>query len=171
MTVVDNNILSALAKIEQLELLPAVFDTIGTPVAVLDELHRADVAGYEFVDRIEPTKSYNSGWLEVISLTETELQLAVDIRDHALSTTDARCISVAQSRDHRLLTDDAHVGTIGQQREVAVWDLVLLLEAAVRVEYIESVGEMRTIVEDLRENDGYQFADEDKKILFSLFED
>lgn len=48
MTLVDNNILSSLAKIDRLGLLESVFDSVGTTQSVLDELHRDAVAGYEF---------------------------------------------------------------------------------------------------------------------------
>jgi predicted nucleic acid-binding protein len=170
MTVVDNNILSALAKIEHLRLLPDLFDAIGTPVAVVDELNRAEAAGYEFVDQIDAAKSYNGGWLEIISPTEAELQVADEIRDHALSTTDARCLAVASERDRRLLTDDGHVGTVGQQRGVTVWDLVLLLDAAVRFGCIESSDELSQVLDELRREDGYRFASEDEQHLFGLFE-
>lgn len=169
MTVVDNNILSALAKIERLALLPSIFEAVGTPVAVIDELHRAEVAGYEFVERINARKSYNDGWLEIISPTDAELRLAEDIRDHALSTTDARCIAVASERDRPLLTDDGHVATIGQQRGVAVWDLVLLLKTAIRAEHIESANELSRVMEDLRYTDGYRFTSEDEETLFESF--
>jgi len=37
MVLVDNNILSALAKIERLELLPVVFEDVVTLSAVVDE--------------------------------------------------------------------------------------------------------------------------------------
>jgi predicted nucleic acid-binding protein len=170
MTIVDNNILSALAKIERLELLARLFETVGTPVAVIDELYRAEIAGYEFVERIHASKSYNGGWLTVISPTDAELKLAEDIRDHALSTTDARCIAVASERERRLVTDDAHVGTMGQQHGVEVWDLVLLLAAAIRTERIESANELSQVMENLRQTDGYRFTSEDQETLFELFE-
>ena len=53
MVVVDNNVLSSLAKIERLALLPEIFDEVATVPSVLDELHRDEVAGYAFVERID----------------------------------------------------------------------------------------------------------------------
>ena len=47
MVVVDNNVLSSLAKIERLDVLDGVFDEVQTTTSVLDELHRDSVAGYE----------------------------------------------------------------------------------------------------------------------------
>lgn len=49
MVVVDNNVLSSLAKIQRLDYLPQIFDDVGTVSSVFDELHRDAVAGYEFV--------------------------------------------------------------------------------------------------------------------------
>jgi len=95
MALVDNNVLSSLAKIDRLDLLPSVFETVETPPSVIDELDRAEVDGYEFVSRIDAVKSYNDGWLEIAAPTGTELKLADDIVDHALSSTDARCLAIA----------------------------------------------------------------------------
>lgn len=153
MVLVDNNVLSAFAKIERLALLADVFETVRTPAAVIDELHRAAAAGYEFVERIDAVKSYNGGWLTVVPPTERELQLADDIRDHALSTTDAQCLAIAERRAWRLLTDDAHIGTVGQQRGIDVWDLPLFLSAAIEVNVIETQEDLSATVDALRERD------------------
>ncbi len=170
MTIVDNNILSAFSKVERLELLPAIFDAIGTPPSVIEELDRAEAAGYEFVERVDAVKSYNGGWLEIVPLTAAELELAAEIRDHALSTTDAQCIAVASSRNRRLVTDDSHVGTIGQQHGVAVWDLVLVLQAAIQCGEISDPEELTDLIGTLRTADGYRFATDDKSSLFEQFE-
>lgn len=58
MVIVDNNVLSSLAKIERLTLLPEIFDEVATVSSVFEELHRDDVAGYEFVGRIDDVKGY-----------------------------------------------------------------------------------------------------------------
>ena len=89
MTLVDNNVLSSLAKIERLTLLDSVFDEVATTPAVLDELHSDSVAGYEFVDRIDDLKSYNGGWIQIRSPTDDELSLTDEIVDDTLSLTDA----------------------------------------------------------------------------------
>ncbi|WP_202911780.1 hypothetical protein [Natrialba swarupiae] len=169
MTIVDNNVLSALAKIERLSLLPAVLDTIGTPTAVVTELDRADAAGYGFVSRIDTIKAYNDGWLNILSPTASELELANEIRDHALSTTDAQCLAIAAKRDRRLVTDDAHVGTVGSHCDVSIWDLTLVLTAAIRVDAITSENELRTILDALADRDNYRFAASDRAALFAEF--
>ena len=166
MALVDNNILSSLAKIDRLDLLPSVFETVETPPSVIDELDRAEVDGYEFVSRIDAVKLYNDGWLEIAAPTGAELELADDIADHALSSTDAQCIAIASQRDARLVTDDAHVGTPGKQLDVEVWDLVLLLQAAIHRDVIATSEGLSTLVDELREQDGYRFSEADRNSLF-----
>ena len=170
MTLVDNNVLSSLAKIDRLELLPSVFETVETPSSVVDELDRAEVDGYEFVTRVDAVKSYNDGWLEIVTPTGVELELADELGDHALSSTDARCLAIASRRDARLVTDDAHVGTRGQQLGVEVWDLVLLLQAAIHCDVIATTEELSRLVEELRERDGYRFSEDDRDSLFETIE-
>lgn len=99
MVVVDNNVLSSLAKIQQLDYLPALSDDVGTVSSVFDELHQDEIAGYEFVDRIDDVKAYRGGWLDIRSLTNAELELGDDIADSTLAFTDAECIAVAHTRD------------------------------------------------------------------------
>lgn len=169
MTIVDNNVLSALAKIDRLEMLPALFSTVGTPLSVIDELDRAEATGYEFVSQINRVKSHEGGWLEIISPAQTEIALAEEIADHALSSADARCLAIAANRDRRLITDDAHVGTIGQQRSIEVWDLVLLLRVAIQTDVISTSEELSTIISRLSERDGYQFSKDAERALFDTF--
>ena len=166
MALVDNNILSSLAKIDRLDLLQSVFETVKTPPSVIGELDRAEVDGYEFVSHVDAVKSYNGGWLEIATPTEAELALADDVSDHALSSTDAQCLAIASQRDARLVTDDAHVGTRGKQLDVEVWDLVLLLQAAIHRDVIATSEGLSTLVDELREQDGYRFSEADRNSLF-----
>ena len=68
-----------------------------------------------------------------------------------------------------MLTDDAHVGTVAQQRDVDVWDLVLFLEATIRLDAIKSPDDLSTLLEDLRRADNYRFSDADTDALFDEF--
>jgi predicted nucleic acid-binding protein len=166
MVVVDNNVLSALSKIERLGLLEALFDQPVTVAAVVDELHRDAVADYDFVTRIDEVKRYNGGWLGIVSLSEEEIELAETVLDESLSFTDAQCIAAADSRNERLLTDDGHVGETASQRGVEVWDLKLVLEAAVETGLVEGRDEFDGIVVGLRENDNYRLSAADREDLY-----
>jgi len=166
MTLVDNNILSSMAKTDRLGLLESVFESVATTPSVLDELHRDAVAGYEFVERIDDCKVYNGGWLEIHPPTQDELQRTEEIIDATLSFTDAECIAIAEHRDERLLTDDGHVGEIATQRGVAVWDLSLFIEACILRELIEDEQQLDAILATLRDRDGYEFSAADTERLY-----
>jgi len=167
MTLVDNNVLSSLAKIDRLGLLNAVFDEVATTLSVLDELHSDSVAGYTFVDRVDAQKSYNNGWLQIRSPTDTEIELTEDIVDDTLSFTDAECLAVAEQRGERLITDDAYLGEIAVQRSnVVVWDLLLFLEACVTDGHIMTPAELSSIIEALQTKDYYRFSQADTERLY-----
>lgn len=170
MVVVDNNVLSSLAKIERLQTLDAVLNDVATTVSVIEELHRDSVSGYEFVDRIDGIKQYDGGWLGVISPSDAELQLTEAILDRSLSYTDAELIAVADHRTERLLTDDGHVGEIAMSRGIETWDLTLFLRAACETGAIETASELQAVMADLRRADYYEFSDDDETYLFDAFE-
>lgn len=167
--IVDNNILSALAKMERLNLLNQLFDEVSTTTSVIEEVHRDEVAGYDFVLRIDEIKRYNGGWLEVTSLSENEIESAEEIVDTSLSFTDAECIALSISRDQPLLTDDGHVGEMAKQRGVEVWDLKLLVEACIHTEIIKKEEELENLIKDLEKKDNYRFSERDRKDLRERF--
>lgn len=170
MALVDNNILSSLAKIERLELLNATFDTVSTTTGVIDELHRVSSEGYRFVDRIDTVKHYRGGWLTVLSPTAEEMALAEDLLDSSLSSIDSKCIAIAETRELRLMTDDGHVGERASQRGVEVWDLKLLIQVAVLQGQLASKQELRTVITDLHEKGFYRFSSHDEQELYELFD-
>lgn len=71
MAVVDANILSSLAKVQRLDLLPALFGALSTPPEVMQELQHAAIAGFTFVEHIERVRTLGeataSRWLRVVA--------------------------------------------------------------------------------------------------------
>lgn len=169
MAVVDNNVLSSLAKVDRLTALEVVFDEVTTTPSVLDELHHDTVSGYAFVERINEIKQYNGGWLRIISPTVAEIQLTEEILDPSLSYTDAELIAVAECREIPLLTDDTHVGGVATARDVNVWDLTLFVRAACETEVLETANELQAFLADLGQKDYYEFSDEDEEYLLDYF--
>jgi len=166
MAIVDNNILSSLAKIQRLDLLNQVFDTVSTIPSIIEELHHDQVTGADFVQRIDDRKQYNDGWIEITPLQPETLELAEEIVDHSVSLTDAECIAAAEHNDEILVTDDAHVGETAMQRDIRVWDLKLLLQAC-RHQTILTENETSEIITQLENRDGYLFSEEDRDDLLS----
>ena len=114
-------------------------------------------------------KQYEGGWLEIVAPTGDEPELTETVLDDSLSYTDAELIVIAERRALRLLTDDRHVGTVAARHDVESWDLTLSVRAACERDVIDSADELRTLIEDLRREDYYEFSAEDEQYLFDAF--
>lgn len=162
MAVVDNNILSALAKAGKLDLLPSLFGTVRTTPAVHHELRDERIAGFEFVEAILQVVTYgdptDASWLVVVGPTPAEREAAEDLLDHGLAMADAECMSVASARSLDLVTDDQHLGSLARDRGIEVVDLETLLLAAAHGGLFEGGDEARDVVERLRTRDYYSFT-------------
>lgn len=167
MVLVDNNVLSSLAKVERLHLLPELFDQVCTVPSVIEEFHHDAVKEADFVKRIDGVKRYRGGWLGVLSPTEEELKLTEDRLDPSLSFTDAECVALAEKRGLRLLTDDRLLAEKASRVGVEFWDLKLLLEACIVKELIPDEEALRAFIEGLQEKDGYRFTEEDEGDLLN----
>lgn len=166
MAIVDNNVLSAFAKIDRLAILNLLFDEVSTTPSVLDELHKDDIAGFAFVERIDAVKSFKGGWLQVVSPSGREIELTDKILDASLSYTDAECIAVSESRGEPLVTDDGHAGETAFQRGVDVWDVILLIAAFVKRDLIQDKSGLDDLITNLREQDNYRFSKQGREFLY-----
>ena len=63
----------------------------------------------------------------------------------------------------------ATTGTIAKQSGVDVWNLVLLLQAGIRIDVIETAAELSTIIGELEYRDNYRSSDADWGVLFERF--
>lgn len=167
MSVVDNNVLSALAKAERLDLLPAVFEDVYTVPGVVEELDAVRDDHYDFVDRIDDARA---AWLTVLTPTTQERRRAEEIHDGTLTFVDAACLAVSGRRNTVLVTDDGHVIEMARQQEVQVMDLLTLLQAAIRRSYLVDVGELEAFLATLENRDSYRFSSSDERVLFDEFE-
>ena len=166
MILVDNNVLSSVAKIDRLDLLSSHFDTVATTTGVVEELNRDAISGYDFVDRIDRVKRYHGGWLHILSPTEVELKRAEEMLDETLSFTDAECIAIARTRELALLTDDKHVGEMAAQHDVEVWDLKLVLHVAILDGILADRETLAALIDELEAKDSYLFSERDRTDLF-----
>lgn len=162
MAVVDNNILSSLAKADRLNLLRALFDTPCTTPEVLHEFRDERVAGFPFVEAIEQIHTYGkptpARWLAVAVPTESERERMEELLGHGLAPADAECLSVAAERDEVLVTDDQYLGRVAKGSGVDVLDLETILLAAAYQGVIEGIEAGRDLLARLRERDFYAFS-------------
>lgn len=176
MVVVDNNILSSLAKAKNLKLLFLFFDQVETTPGVIEELRDEKIQGYEFVGRIHEIKTFEETtekrWLSVLSLTREENKKKEEILDleQSLGATDVECLVVAEKRDKILLTDDTYLGREAKSRNIEAYDLESFLEASVRIGIIDNASDLKELLEKIEEKDYYSFAAGFKNQLFSILE-
>lgn len=178
MAIVDNCILSSLAKIERLELLKDFFShDVKTPPSVMDEFGEEAIRGFDFVKAIKQVRTFSSArvsperWLLVTPLTEEEEELSAIIMTEAgLAKPDADCIALGERRKEVLLTDDTFAGKVAQERQVQVFDLKTFLEACIIKGIINTLEEIKLIILELKKRDFYEFSREDQEALLSHFE-
>lgn len=166
---VDNDILSALAKIDKLDLLNEAFESVGTTSFVLEEVNKDVIKGYDFVEEINKIKSYKEGWLTIISPTEEELEKAEEILQPSISFVDSVRIAVAKNKGERFLTDDRNAGGVASRNSVEVWDFKLFIEYCIKKNLVESSKDLKKFLKELEEKDYYRFSSEDREDLFDLF--
>lgn len=162
MPVVDNNVLSSLAKIDRLDLLPFLFDSLFTTPEVMHEFRDERVAGFGFVEAIQEVHTYGKAtrdrWLVTTSPGEEELKQTEDLLELGLAPADAECLSIAKTRALLLATDDQHLGHVAMDHGVQVADLETLLLAAAHRGFFDRTREGRDLLVGLREEDYYVFS-------------
>ncbi len=174
MAVVDNNVLSSLAKIERLDLLDSFFEKVLTTPEILHELKSEEIAGYEFPSRIFSKQTYENKsedkWILATDIESQEKKERDSLTEKGLSLADSECLSVASNRDEVLLTDDTHLGEMAKEMGVRVFDLETFLEACAMRGLISSPDEAEEILSKLEEKDFYNFSEGFKRDLMSIFE-
>ncbi len=164
MVVVDNNILSSLAKADSLSLLKRFFKEAKTTPGVMHEFRDESIIGYDFVEKIDEVKTYsetNDRWLKVLSITNEENSQKEKLieEETGISHTDAECLSVAKNRDDLLLTDDSRLGFLAVQNGIDVYDLETFLLASVKKGVISKREEARKVIKTIEGRDYYTFSE------------
>lgn len=163
MVIVDNNILSALAKADALHILPDLFNTVTTVPEVIHELRDESVAGYTFTNRILEVKTYEQEteeqWLQVATLTAEENNTKDRLLQHELAPADAECLATAQHRNEKLLTDDTGLHHHAENENIPTYDLETLLLTAAHNKTIADSEEAQRILHEIEEKDFYTFSE------------
>lgn len=177
MVVVDNNILSSLAKVDRLELLKKFFDEVKTTPEVVEEFRNEKIEGYKFVERIDEVKTFEKAteekWLSVSSLTDEENKEKERTlnADRSIGVADAECFVAAKKENEILLTDDRYLGEKAMSEGIEACDLETFLEACVGEEIINDSSDLRNMLKQLEERDYYSFSAGFKDKLFSMLEE
>ena len=131
--------LIALAWLEQLDLLPMLFESVTIPQAVHDELHR-------YPEKIGSAELSAAPWLRV---TAVQNALAVEMLAHELDAGESEAIVLAHEMRARLLLMDERRGRrrAAEGGLAIVGTLGLLMEARKR----RLIGPLRPVLDRLRD--------------------
>lgn len=158
---VDNSIISSLAKIGRLKLLEE-FGSVSTTDAVIHEAFNSHMDAI-----IESVKKALSDWLKV----EKPISKA-EVHDYrqthpSLSYADSELVLIAEGKRFALFTDDrtlAHF--VHDETDIQVFDLPAML-FALKNSKVLSHEELKDVVTDLEKKDFHRFTDEVKSCLLS----
>ncbi len=143
----DTDIVSALAKGDELKILEMVFPNTKFQITeyVRDELDRSKQEGFDFPDRIFE-------FCEITTLNEVELKVYESMESLIISKTDIKNLIIARSRDIPLLTNDSKLYRESVKKGVKVYDLRQILKA-IYLEGLVSKNELKEIVGKIEEKD------------------
>ncbi len=120
----DTDIMSALAKADELEILELVFSNTNFQITeyVRDELDRSKQEGFAF-----PVKIFE--FCGITTLNEDELKIYESTESLTISKTDMKNLIIARNRDITLLTNDSKLYRKAVRKGIKVYDLRLILKA------------------------------------------
>lgn len=154
MIVSDTDFLSAFSKIDRIDLIFKVFKTkeITITKAVYDELKEAPV--------FDLLLSYFSAKENKIIIKKVS---AKDVPEN-LGTGERESITLAKDKKAKLLMDDRDAGEYAESKGVDVIDIPAFLFHC-KKKNILSVSEIRSIINNLKDKDHYEFETKVKEEL------
>ncbi len=155
MILADTDVLSALAKIDRLSLLFALFQTPKLQISpgVFREIAHSLSLGRQYAEAILALIAI--GQLEVISLTEEEATFCSTL-PRSLGSGERESIAIARGRKGTVLSNESRVAHWCRQSQIPCVRLPDILRAL----WVENIGtkqEVRDIIADLQVRDRMQF--------------
>ena len=152
----DTDIISSLAKIDELCLLDELFSRSEKyiPLGVYEELEFAQDVGYDF-----PEKIFKS--IPIVSMSTEEID---DYRKsltkkRELGKGEIQCMVIARKRDWTLLINDRLARKKCKENQINTYDLAEILRASY-LAGIRSKPELGDMVTALKEKDNFIFSNE-----------
>ncbi|MBU1487382.1 hypothetical protein KKH56_04960 [bacterium] len=155
MIVIDNNILSTLAKIEKIDILFEVFDPeeIAIVPGVYEELRNGLNRGYFLLSEVMNLVSQEK--IKLLPLTEEEILLKSEL-PVSFDKGERECLVVCKLRRFKLVTNEKSVKNFCDREEIDYMDLPDLLRTLWRTE-LYSKDEVRELVREIEAKDNVVF--------------
>ena len=158
--IVDNCIISSLAKIGELDLLRN-FDGICTTQSVLEEAMKSDIDSI-----MDSVTEVSKTWLSIVTVRNPRELLPLKANHPVLSFVDCELILYCQKNDTILLTDDTKLIHIAEKEfKISTFDLYELL-LALKTKGVLDMKRINDIISNLLKKDRYQFSASDLELLW-----
>jgi len=156
----DTNILSTLAKINQLSLLFQLFhdERIGVVVAVYEECVEGVNRGYAALQSV--IGLIGEGRIELVLPTANETFAKADLPP-SFDAGERETITVASSRSNEILTNERHVRNWCHRSGIGCWDLSGILRALWR-DGILNKQQVRDLMVEIEAKDRVVFKNADQ---------
>jgi len=143
----DTDIISALAKADELDLLKLIFPKHEFSITeyVRDELDRSRQEGFDF-----PNKIFD--FCKTITLNEKELEIYESIDSLKISKTDIKNLIIAKNRNIPLLTNDSKLYYQCSKKNVKVYDIRQIIRA-IYIENLVSKEKLKKILSEIEKRD------------------
>lgn len=152
MILVDNCIISSLAKISKLELLKH-FGGIHISPGVFDEAMDSGISAIE-----RKVKKAIGIWMHIKVITDRTAIHRIKTDNLKLSYVDCELIYLADKLKCALFTDDRDLGKIAENKfHITIFDLESILLTLKNVGKI-TIGDIKEIIEELERKDSYKFS-------------
>lgn len=152
----DTDIVSSLAKVEELGLLDEIFPRFNfyISLAVYEELDNAREMGYNFPEKI--FKKF-----QIVSMVEDEVkryrrQIS---GKRKLDRGEIQSMVIAQSRNWIFLTNDKVARVESKERSIKTYNLAEILRASF-LAGLRSEEELKGLIKSLEERDNFAFSNE-----------
>ena len=160
MLLADTNILSTLAKVNQLSLLFQLFpdERLGVVVTVYEECVEGVNRGYAALQSV--IDLIREDQIELVSPTANETLAKADL-PLSFDAGERETIAVASSRSNQILTNERHVRNWCHRSGIDCWDLSGILRALWR-EGILTKQEVRDLMAEIEAKDRVVFKNVDQ---------
>ncbi|MFO7992491.1 MAG: hypothetical protein R6U61_09435 [Thermoplasmata archaeon] len=152
----DTDIVSSLAKVEELDLLDEIFprSNFYISLAVYEELDNAREMGHNFPEKI--FKKF-----QIVSMVEDEVkryrrQIS---GKRILDRGEIQSMVIAQSRDWIFLTNDKVARVVSKESSIKTYNLAEILRASF-LAGLRSEKELKELIKSLKERDNFVFSNE-----------
>lgn len=165
MILIDTDIISALAKIDSLQLLLELLkrDSFSITPGVLAELTHSLAMGRQYAETV--FRFIADGHIQVISLTPSEATLRDSLPD-TLGAGERESIAVARERDGTMISNESRVTHYCSQLSIPCVRLPDILRA-LWVEGVVAKRKVQTMIGELQLQDRMQFKQETLDAIFA----